>query len=197
MEDLIKAKTQLDKKELLAADLIHRLDHRSNSISDCEDDTFAKLVIFAEKGMEKILEYITIKGYWDKYTGISGINELQSMMDDESHIKRIHNYDIRFNDIKKGGNGITVGKKLISCVTKIKDLELNVAILELPPAGSSSTDSDLFNMKIEGMEGVEILKISQEVHIMTQDQIFDKEGTLNCDTLTIMAKAINEQVNFP
>ncbi len=124
------------------------------------------------------------------------------MMDDESHIKRIHNYDmavlvIGFNDIKKGGNGISVGKKLINCVTKIKDLELDVAILELPPAGISSTDSDLFNMKIEGMEGVEILKISQDVDIMTQDQIFDKERTLKCDILAIMTKAINEQVSFP
>ncbi len=53
-----------------------RLHHRSNSISDCEDDNSAKLVIFVEKGMKKILEYITIKGYWDKYTGISGINDL-------------------------------------------------------------------------------------------------------------------------
>ncbi len=84
---MIKAKTQLDKKELLAADLMHRLDHRSNSISDCEYDNFAKLVIFVEKWMEKILEYIIIKGYWDKYIGISGINDSQSMMDGESHIK--------------------------------------------------------------------------------------------------------------
>ncbi len=124
--------------------------------------------------MEKILEYIIIKGYWDKYIGISGINDSQSMMDGESHIKRIHSYDIAvlvigFNDIKKGGNGITVGKKLISCVTKIKDLELDEAILELPPARSSSTNSDLFNMMIEGMEGVKVLKISQDVDIMTQD----------------------------
>ncbi len=183
MQDLIKAKTQLDKKELLAADLMHRLDHRSNSIGDCEDDNFAKLVIFVEKGMETILECITIKRYWDKYTGISGINDLRSMMDDESHIKRIHNYNmavlvIGFNDIKKGGIGISVGRKLISLVIKIKDHELDVAILELPPAGRSSTDSNLFNMKIEGMEGVQILKISQDFEIMTQDQIFDKEETL-------------------
>ncbi len=32
---------------------------------------------------------------------------------------------------------------------------------------------------------------------MTQDKIFDKEGTTKYEILAIMAKAINEQVSFP
>ena len=54
----------------------------------------------------------------------------------------------------------------------------------------------MFNCKIESIEGVEIINISQLTDMMTLDQIV-KDGLPTSSILTIMAKAINEQVKFP
>jgi hypothetical protein len=201
-QDLVRVRHLLEKKEQLVADLMNRLDKKMSGDSDSgEEDDFAKMVLFIEKDMEGILDDINIKGYWDKYTGLSGVDDLRGMIEDDNHRNKIHNYDkavlvVGLNDIKKGADGFTIGKKLAKCVTKIKALELDVAIVQLPPADNHSMPYDMFNCKIESIEGVEIINISQQTDMMTLDQII-KDGKPTSSILTIMAKAINEQVKFP
>jgi len=180
-----------------------RLDEKcSTSMTEVADDT-VPLLIIADKSSEGFLDMLTFNGNvrWDKYVVRKGIDSLRAMILEDEHRKRFYKYVkvvllIGLGDILAGGDGFRVASMLNTVLPKIKELEVEIAICQIPPAtGTKATDVRMFNRKIGAIKDIQIIDLGKDFDKMTDDQIFQIDGNYRPEVNKIIISALVDQIS--
>jgi hypothetical protein len=184
LKELMEAKTSLDKKETLIKVLMQRLDDKTVSASEKAEDEEPSLLIFVDKCTENLLKELTFSGNvgFDIFVLAKGIENLKSLVGRDAHRRNMYKYTTivivaGICDILAGGNGFTIGSMLGSIIPKLKELEIEVVLCELPPLPSDhDVDVKCFNAKINDLN-IPVIKTDSLFDKLSTDHILHQDGS--------------------
>ncbi len=204
IDELLLTKSKLVKKNELAADLMNVLDEKSGSANWGDD--VQKLLIIVDERLEAVLDQIKLDSTsWDKFVLTKGIDGLKTMLESEDHRMKIYGYEkvlmlVGLTDILAGREGFTVGNTACVAATKIRDLQVDVGIVELPPVakGKPSTMLSCFNNKVKNASNInQVILIDSAFDMIMTDDLINDDGTFIPVVFDIIASAISKQIIMP
>jgi hypothetical protein len=209
IEELIIMKSKLQKKEVVVRDLMGRLETKGagNDTNCGETGTKPRVLYICEKTMTGIANQVDNKGaVCDRFTGVDSLTGLLSTMDREEHRQKIFSYDrvvmlLGTNDIKEGTNGYSLFTTLTMVVKQLRELDVEIAIIQLPPPLDAKyiTDVAIYNMKLQDLSETSlIVDIEECFNMILTSKVYRKDGkTLEPESITLIVKEINKQLPAP
>ncbi len=201
---LADSRAELKQQSGITKDLMARLANKKSSMGVSAEST--KILIIVDTVLAPLLTRVKIKGFTDTYKEANGFDALLHMTKDEEHLDKLHAYDkvlilLGPKDIQDSQDGYDMSNKLSQAVEILKELQVQVALIELPPAlGNPFTYVSMFNNQIEDLadKDVQIITYYNKIKPGCHPKILESDGhTPKLDLLTIMADAINDQFTIP
>lgn len=201
---LLKSQTLVEEKKNEIEHLEKRVvDHDDASDKDILDPNAPKTLLIVDQLRQGIVGKLLINSM-DKYTDAQDFDDMMKMLSDEEHREKLYIYDkviisLGMKDIIDGNKSITVFKKAKHCISKLHELECDVAILELTRLpGSKGSEASMFNRRLPDIRNIQIIKISDKFADLTIDEVLQDDGVTPLqETVDQISKAVNDQYNSP